>query len=383
MANIFDYLKWRGDISFETDPFNEVDNLVLAQLAYTDFDGCVPSIDEDRSVTLQEVYDKYYMIHTREEIEARSSFIAKAPFLMDDMLGSERFGNIRFKGYVNDINASNDEQMSAIQFWLPDGSVYVAYRGTDDTFVGWKEDLNFSYMRETAGQRNALCYLNESFRDTDVKLRIGGHSKGGNFAIYASAFCSEEIKENIIEVWSNDGPGFLHEVTELKEFTAIQPKLKSIVPESSVIGMLMYSSGEKKVIKSDGKGILQHDANTWQLMRNRFITCDQRDSESVLTDKTIRSWLHGLDAEDRRTFINAVFEILEASGETTVSGFNKSIIRNLPSLIKAFGNLSDEQQKNMQKVILKLSKSYIEESTDSLKETIKKGKNDLLKGFRQ
>lgn len=380
MANIFDYLDWRSDVSFEEDPFNEVDNLVLAQLAYTDFDGCVPTGDEE-SVNIRAIYEKYYSIHTREEIEARTSFIAKAPFLMDGMVDSKRFGNIQFKGYVNQINESKDEQMSAIQMWLPDGTVYVAYRGTDDTFVGWKEDLNFSYMRETEGQKKALQYLNDHFKGKDVKLRVGGHSKGGNFAVYASAFCDASIQDHILEVWSNDGPGFLHEVTELSQFISIQPKIKAIVPESSIIGMLMYSLGTKQVIKSDGKGFMQHDANTWQLMRNRFIQCESRDNESILADKTIRSWLHGLNEEERQTFINAVFEILEASGETTVSGFNKSLIKNVPALIKAIGTLSEEQQANVKKVVLKLSKSYIAESANSFTESVKKSTENLMKEF--
>ncbi len=217
MANIFDYLEWRGDVSFKQDSFNEVDNLVLAQLAYTDFDGC---ICEKGFTTFQEVYEKYYQIHTKEEILERTSFIAKAPLLMDTMVNSVRFGNIRFKKYINIINGNRNEQMSAVQMWLPDGTVYVAYRGTDDTFIGWKEDLCFSYMEETEGQRQSLKYLNDCFRKTKLKLRVGGHSKGGNFAIYASAFCDNKVQKQIIEIWSNDGPGFMSEVTI---FTAASP----------------------------------------------------------------------------------------------------------------------------------------------------------------
>lgn len=369
MSNIFDYIDWRGDLSFETSPFNEVDNLVLAQLAYTDFDGCIP---DDEEVTLSQIYEKYYQIHTREEILARTSFIAKAPLLMDTMKDSVRFKDVKFKGYVNNIIKSKDEQMSAVQMLLPDGTVYVAYRGTDDTFIGWKEDLCFSYMEETEGQRSALRYLNDNFDHTDKKLRIGGHSKGGNFAIYAAAFANENIRNQIIEVWSNDGPGFMHEVTEREEYKSIQPKIHAIVPECSVIGMLMYSLGSKKVIKSNGKAIMQHDANTWQLVGNHFVEVEGRDSMSILADKTIRGWLSGLSLEDRKVFINTVFDVLDSSGATCVSEFNASLLTHLPKIMKALGGLSKEQSENMRKVIFDLAKSYIGESTESFKETMSK-----------
>lgn len=377
MANIFDYIEWRGDLSFEASPFNEVDNLVLAQLSYTDFDGCIPENDEE-SVTLKEIYDKYYQIHTRKEILARTSFIAKAPLLMDTMKDSVRYKDIKFKAYVNKIIESKAEQMSAVQMELPDGTTYLAYRGTDDTFVGWKEDLCFSYMEETEGQRSSLDYINHYFKDTDIQLRIGGHSKGGNFAIYAAAFCDESIKNNIIEVWSNDGPGFMHEVTQEPEYQEIQPKIHAIVPECSVIGMLMYSLGTKKVIKSDGKAIMQHDANTWQIVGNHFVEVKGRDSMSILTDKTIRGWLKDLSVEDRKIFINTVFDILASSGATCVSEFNASLFTNIPKIVKALGGLSKQQGENMRKVIFELAKSYVGESTDSFKNTIKNIADDWM-----
>ena len=47
MANLMDYLDWRGDLTFEQAPFNEVDNLILAQLVYVEFEGIVPTPGKD------------------------------------------------------------------------------------------------------------------------------------------------------------------------------------------------------------------------------------------------------------------------------------------------------------------------------------------------
>lgn len=379
MADIFEYLKWRSDVPFSCSSFNEVDNLVLSQLAYTDFDGCIPGINSDETVTLHEIYEQYYKIHTKEEILARTSFIAKAPLLMDDMVDSRRWGDIRFKGYVNYLNGDKNEQMSAVQMWLPDGTCYLAYRGTDDTFIGWKEDLCFAYMNETEGQKHALSYMNDQFCGKDVKLRVGGHSKGGNFAMYASAFCEDSIQNNIIEIWSNDGPGFLHEIVDSEGFQRVRSRITAIVPECSVIGMLMYSLKEKRVVQSSAKGIMQHDANTWQCMGNQFMSTKSRSYDSVLMDKAIRSWLKKLSIEDRKIFIETVFEIIDSSGATCVSELNQSLITNFPKIAKKLGTLPKEKSGNFNKVIIQFAKSYVSQSTESITKIVKDTTSNFMK----
>ena len=152
--NMQDYLYWRGDIPFSTDPFNEVDNLILAQASYVDFDGIVPESGDDK-IPIREVYNQYWLMHTKEEIMQRKSFVKLAPFLLEPLAESRRFGNMKLSGYVNHINKDTQAQMSAVRFELDDGSVYVAFRGTDETLVGWKEDFNLSFMSQTEGQRLA------------------------------------------------------------------------------------------------------------------------------------------------------------------------------------------------------------------------------------
>ena len=186
MANIFDYLEWRGDIPFSTDPFNEVDNLVLAELAYTDFDGVVAPQGEP--VPVRAVRDRYFRLHTRAEVRGRRTFTGPAPLLLDPLADSVRYRDMRIAWYRNHVSVKESVQMAAVTLWPGDGTVYAAFRGTDNTLVGWKEDFTFSYLTETPGQRMAVEYLNERFRDGSLPIRVGGHSKGGNFAVYASVF---------------------------------------------------------------------------------------------------------------------------------------------------------------------------------------------------
>ena len=210
MASIFDYLQWRCDVPFSVDPFNEVDNLVLSELAYTDFKGILSM--EGPDVSLAEVCKAFFERHTHEEILADKSFTARAPLLMESMLEGARYRDIRMLQYLDETDSAQGLQLAAMTFLLPDDSAYVAFRGTDSTVVGWKEDFYFSFLPETEGQRRAIRYLNQVGAEVKGTLRVGGHSKGGNLAVYAASCCEPGLQERLTAVYSNDGPGFRQEL---------------------------------------------------------------------------------------------------------------------------------------------------------------------------
>lgn len=341
MADLFDYLNWRGDVPFSADPFNEVDNLVLAELAYTHFDGMLG--DSFRKIKLSTACDRYFRTHSREEARRDSNHIKKAPLLMDGMLSGIRFDSVKLTRYVNIVNADKAMQISALTLLLPDGSAYVAFRGTDSTVVGWKEDFNMSYLSETEGQRSAVRYLNEIGARTDRPLRVGGHSKGGNFAVYASAFCDREVQDRILGVYNNDGPGFRGEVMEREEYKRILPKVVSIVPDTSIIGMLLTSGVEHIVVKSSEKGLMQHDALTWQIERNRFVEAEQSQIGAFITQSQ-RDWLGKLDDESREMFVNTLFSLFEATGMSTFGEMKVNKLRSAERILSTIKELPKERQ---------------------------------------
>lgn len=314
MANILDYLDWRGDIPFSMDPFNEVDNLVLAQSAYLRLDGL---ISQSEKITPKEAVRRFFEKHTREEIAEFKSLHKDAPFLMEKLAESERFFGMTISNYVNTIDIDGMAQMSAMTIELPDFT-YIAFRGTDDSLVGWKEDFNLSYMDETVGQKLSLDYLNEAMELSEGDVYVGGHSKGGNFSVYASAFCKDEYKERIKAVFSNDGPGFRKAVVESPEYNELLPKVVSILPESTLVGMLFSGKYDHKYIKSSLKGLAQHDATSWQVIRNRFVETDDMSPEGKAMDDAVATWLDELSVQDRILFTNVTFEILSASGATSL-----------------------------------------------------------------
>ena len=351
MADIFDYVKRRGVLSFEEDPFNEVDNLVLALLAYADFNGI---LDDSFNVTDLETADRsYFAKHSRSKARKSIFHFVRAPLLMDDMLKGERFRDTLLTKYVDIVNSNKDMQMAAVTFLLGDGSAYVAFRGTDTTIAGWKEDFNMSYMPVTEGQLSAVRYLNEVGKVIKGPIRVGGHSKGGNFAVYSAAFCDREIQDRIIAVYTNDGPGFRSEVMEREEYKRILPKVVSIVPDTSIVGMLLTSNVGHIIVKSKHAGLLQHDAMTWMVDRNRFKHTKLSATGSLIKDSQ-KEWLRNLDDESREMFVNTLFSFFEATGMDT---FDEMIINRKASagkIMSTIRNLPKDKQAELMAVMVGL-----------------------------
>ena len=348
MADIFDYLKWRGDIPFETDPFNEVDNLVLAELAYADFDGILSS--GSVKTTLREADRRYFETHSRESIKEDSGHLARAALLMDGMLSGKRFAGTKLTYYVDVVNADKDMQIAALTYLLPDGSAYIAFRGTDSTIVGWKEDFNMSYLPETAGQRSAVRYLNDAASRTRRPLRVGGHSKGGNFAVYAAAFCDKKVQDRIISVYTNDGPGFRSEVMKSEEYRRIVPKVTSIVPDTSIIGMLLTSKAKNMIVGSSAAGIMQHDALTWQIERNRFVQAEP-SALGLFVKESQQKWLSNIDDESRESFVNTLFSVLEATGMDTFGEMKGQKLKALERMFDSIKGIPKERQTEFMEII--------------------------------
>ena len=190
MANIMDYLDWRGDLPLTVSPFNEVDGLILAELSFINFEGIVPPPELGRGVPLRDAAGTYFARHNGQEIDMGVLVPGRIPDLMCRMAHSVRFGGMLLNGYCELMDDAREQQFAALTVELGDGSIYLSYRGTDDTIVGWKEDLNMGYLEVIPSQTRALEYLGRMTRQyPDAKLRIGGHSKGGNLAVYSAVFC--------------------------------------------------------------------------------------------------------------------------------------------------------------------------------------------------
>lgn len=367
MANLMDYLDWRGDLTLEQSAFNEVDNLILAQLAYVDFGGIVPGADEKGKISVAEASRIFFETHDVNEIMKKVSMTKTAMFVLQKMADSARFKDAMLFGYVNDISLEEQSQFSVVCISLSDKSTYVAFSGTDDTIVGWRENFNMGFLSETPGQLKAVAYLNRMIGIRHRVVRVGGHSKGGNLSVYASVKCNPSIKRKIIEVYSNDGPGFSREMVESEAYQEMLPKIKTILPESSIVGMLLEHEESYEVVKSSNSGIGQHDAMSWEVMGAKFLYGDAIAPQSIFLDETMKSWLRYLTKEQREEIVNAVFSLLEEVNIRTVDDFSKIKWKTISELLKAKKEMNQETQQLFSQALKLLWKTGNEKVKDIVK----------------
>lgn len=331
VANMFDYLAWRGDLSLSQSPFNDVDSLIISTLSYIFFDGVVSESMEER-ITIGEMADKF-LARPKEEWKFR---LPQDEKLLRVLKNSDRFSNMELCGYVNKLDFQKEKQFAAMTILPGDGTVFVVYRGTDYSLVGWKENFNMCFMDDVPAQQDAAMYLlkaSEAF--PEAKLRVGGHSKGGNLAVYAAAMCPLEVQEKIIRVYNHDGPGFRETVLGREGYLNILPRMQTFLPQFSVVGMLMEQQGESIVIHSNGSGIMQHEPYSWEMMGADFVKRESLTEKSYFLDNTVTRWMDGLTEQQRELFIDTIYEAVasapvDAFGETAISP--KMIISTLQAL---------------------------------------------------
>lgn len=341
MANIFDYMDWR-DISLEKIEFNEIDNLILSRLSYFPFDGL---IKENEEITIKESYERYKKIGTTGRILQKEDID-----LFPVLANSVRFGKMKITNYINKLDPIQEKQFSAITILMPDDTIYVAYRGTDNTIIGWKEDFNMSFSDLVPAQTDAVSYLEKIAEKYENKIRVGGHSKGGNLAVYAAAFCKRKTQERIINVYNNDGPGFCEKVVNSKEYKEILSRVHTYIPQTSIIGRLLNHEEETIILKSTETGIMQHDLYSWQVLGDKFVRDEQTDSSKFI-DKTITDWLKAVNPEQREIFIDTFFEILNATGAKTLSEIGSNKVLSIKTMLKTYQDIDQETKEIMLKTL--------------------------------
>jgi hypothetical protein len=305
MANINEYICWRGDLTFEQSPFNEVDGLILAYLAYVPFDGIVTSPWEEDRISIREASELFWEQNQERSILNRITLTKMAPFVMRRLAQTRRFGNLKLCYYQNSVDLEEESQFSALCMEMPDAS-YIAYRGTDNSLIGWKENFRMSYQVVPA-QRKAAEYLNYVSRKLKGDLITGGHSKGGNLATYGAAMARREVRYRIKKVYNYDGPGFMNSFLQSMEYQNILDIYCKLVPVSSMVGMLLGHDEHYRIVESEVQGVRQHDPLYWRVVGTTFSKVPERTRESYQTEKRIRNCLNDLDSAERERIINLIF----------------------------------------------------------------------------
>ena len=338
MGTLSDYIKWRGDLEFWQDGFNIIDNMVFSCLSYVPLDG----VFEKKSATvidIQEINDIYFKNFHDEKRYGEGSILRDAPITLKSVASTNRYRHVKIRNYVSKLELDKTLQFAAMEFLIPDGTSYVAFRGTDDSIVGWKEDFMLA-LEEVEAERQAVNFLNEIASQSDRLLRVGGHSKGGHLAMYATAMCNDEVRDRILKVYSNDGPGFMKKVTDSKEMKAILPKLISIIPEESIVGLLMEPVGNPIVVKSTALSVAQHNLATWCLEGTKLVTVDDVSKTAKFVDQKLKENIYKMSDSELNEFVDNLFSIFESTGAITLSEVKRSGLKGLQEMTKTASKLT-------------------------------------------
>ena len=354
-GTVMDYLRWRGDLTFAQDGFNEVDDLVLCIISYLNFRRFddLRTTDPARAVALPDVAARL----TEEDEQLGLSELDYIP-LMRLAAETERFRDVRMFGFTHEWDEAKEMQFDAVSYLLPDDTLLVSFMGTDTSLVGWKEDFNMSFLTAVPAQERATAYTVEmAAACPDRKLRIAGHSKGGNLAAWAAIHIPAPLQERrLLDAYNNDGPGFSHDMVDSDAYRRVADKLHTYIPESSIVGVLLEHAEDYAVIDSSNRSVMQHEPMSWSVLGPRFVHLGQRSQMGKLSDDVLRQWIGSMTPQEREQFSDALFDVLSLSGKArTLDDLRAGGLAGGAALLKQYNGANEEDKKIISEIFRRLA----------------------------
>lgn len=360
-GTVMDYLRWRGDLTFAQDGFNEVDDLVLCIISYLNFRRFddLRTTDPARAVALPDVAARL----TEEDEQLGLSELDYIP-LMRLAAETERFQDVRMFGFTHEWDEAKEMQFDAVSYLLPDDTLLVSFMGTDTSLVGWKEDFNMSFLSAVPAQERATAYTVEmAAACPDRKLRIAGHSKGGNLAAWAAIHIPAQLQEQrLLDAYNNDGPGFSHDMVDSDAYRRVADKLHTYIPESSIVGVLLEHAEDYAVIDSSNRSVMQHEPMSWSVLGPRFVHLGQRSQMGKLSDDVLRQWIGSMTPQEREQFSDALFDVLSLSGKArTLDDLRAGGLAGGAALLKQYSGADEQDRKIIAEIFRRLAVDVKEE----------------------
>ena len=376
-GTVMDYLRWRGDLPLARDGFNEVDNLVLCIISYLNFRRFddLKTTDPTGAVALPDVAARL----TEEDEQLGLSELDYIP-LMRLAAETERFRDVRMFGFTHEWDEEKEMQFDAVSYLLPDNTLFVSFMGTDTSLVGWKEDFNMSFLSAVPAQERAAVYSAAmAAACPSRKLRIGGHSKGGNLAAWAAIHIPADLqKQRLLAAYNNDGPGFSHDMVETEAYRRVADKIHTYIPESSIVGVLLEHAEDYAVIDSSNRSIMQHEPMSWNVEGPRFVHLGQRSQMGKLSDDVLRQWIGSMTPQEREQFSDALFEVLSLSGKArTLDDLRAGGLAGGAALLKQYSGAGEKEKKIISEIFRRLAVDVKAELKKAAGESLKTAEKSL------
>lgn len=337
MSNMFDYLEWRGDLSFGSVSLCPADTLIFSMLPYVRLEGILPESPSAEPMRLADAVARY--------LEAPAVTLVNEDHhrLLQKLKSAPRFAPLRLLAAQKRLDAESGMQFAALTVLLPGQNLFVAFEGTDDTLIGWREDFRMSYECPVPAQLRAAEYLRAVAAAHPMRrIFVGGHSKGGNLAMYAALHCGTEFRHRIRAVYNHDGPGFCDDTVSTPNYKDLRDRIHTFLPQSSIVGVLLEHDENYKIVKSTNPGLLQHDPYSWQIMGADFEYTDHRTAFGLETEAILDRFVKELSPERKRQFAEALFTILESTEQDTVSGITGNKLQSFRRILSSYAGLAPE-----------------------------------------
>lgn len=369
MNTTYDFIYWRGDLLFSQFPFTEIDGLIFALLSNIEYLSVFKNFNLDKRYSLKEVVQQFKENGEYDNLSNKTKFVRQNLLLMQNLSNYKRYCDIKIFGYQRDFNKEKYTQFSAITFILDDNTLVISFRGTDASLVGWKEDFAMSFKESVGAQEDCIKYINVVGNVECKQIITCGHSKGGNLAVYSAIKTTDIILKKISHAYNFDGPGFNKKIIKTTEFAKLGiNKITTIVPQSSMIGILMEHEEPINVIYSSSKtGIFQHYPLTWEVSTDKFKRLEKTDFLSKNFDETSRLFLENMNEEEMAVFLDCIFKMFDENGAVTFRDVMINPARTIKTLHQVHREIPDEY-----KAILELlGKSIIKSSAQIYSQPVK------------
>ena len=335
MSTIFDYLDYVAYDSIYDRPFKELDVLALTELTYLPFDRIVPQGDTTNiEVRLSDA---------AELVDRTTDFIVTDQHLqlVDVLATSKRFKNVKLLNYVDEYDPDVQKQFAAMTYRLTMDVYLIVFRGTDDTLIGWKEDFHMTYMDHVPSQRRAASYLQHVMKEFPKgRFMVAGHSKGGNLAAYACSYLPDHLFERVDAIYCYDAPGLNKAIIETEGYQRIAHLVHRFVPQGSIVGMMLEVPESSTIVKSRAfGGFAQHDAFTWMVEKDGFVTLDQTSPDSQQMDQTLKQWVQEVPDSQLKKFFDTFFGLFLDAGVTSINDLMN--LKNFSKIKDIFQNTQD------------------------------------------
>lgn len=349
MATSKDFIKKYGDKTFSELPFTDVDNLLLCEIFYMPFEKVLYKGFNDKPVLFSDACKKVFAYNGYKHISPgflMNNYISQKMMALAETV---RYKDVKVYACESVFGTEPAVQFAAMTFILPDNTKVVVYRGTDDTWVGWKEDIDIYTKKGIPSHKLCVDYLERVAKDfPDGDIIICGHSKGGHVALHSALYCDESVRNRIERVYNNDGPGFYsYNYIESKPYNEIINKYRHFVPDCSFVGMLLVHDDDYIPVKSTRLfGMLQHDLATWKIKGTQLLTRDDLTFVARVTDLVLKKMLDNMDEKKTNNFEAVLSAVIAGMGQVNITNFSKNLISSLKGAIDTWSSI-DEPAKEL------------------------------------